>query len=131
MTAICNKENMRLFVEALLSGEYEQGRGRLKLITPEGVKHCCLGVACEVALQNGVELEVETSSEGVVFFDQTSLYLPEAMREWLGLSPGPKSYSLLLGANNSAIRMNDTIGTSFEEIAIAIRNHYLLEDVED
>lgn len=61
------KEDVKkLWVEALRSGEYSQGYGQLKLVGPEGsVKHCCLGVLCEVAVKQGVISESFDTNEGV------------------------------------------------------------------
>lgn len=57
---MANTENMAKWAEALESGEYEQGRNHLAIIgedTESGKTfYCCLGVACEVAIKNGVEL---------------------------------------------------------------------------
>lgn len=39
-------EKLTLWIEALLSGDYQQGRGRL--YDPKTECHCVLGVACEV-----------------------------------------------------------------------------------
>ena len=62
-TPVCNKPNMRLFVEALRSGEFKQTRGVLRrditdTITDDPnqapiIGYCCLGVAAAVALRNG------------------------------------------------------------------------------
>jgi hypothetical protein len=42
-------EITRRWIEALRSGEYEQGRGFLKL---DG-RYCCLGVLCDLAAKDG------------------------------------------------------------------------------
>ena len=36
------------WVEALRSGEYEQATGVLRRQTDDGIKHCCLGVLCDI-----------------------------------------------------------------------------------
>lgn len=41
------KEFATKWVEALRSGDYEQGNGELK--TPYKNNYCCLGVACQIA----------------------------------------------------------------------------------
>jgi hypothetical protein len=52
-----NKENIRLWVDALRSGEYEQAKRALTVVEDDGKqKDCCLGVACKVAIKNGVSL---------------------------------------------------------------------------
>lgn len=49
------KENRALLVKALRSGRYMQGMGRLKKTDNS---YCCLGVACEVARKNGLDLKI-------------------------------------------------------------------------
>jgi hypothetical protein len=50
-----NKPAIRRWVDALRSGEFEQTQGQLGKVGQDGVKrYCCLGVACEVAAQEGV-----------------------------------------------------------------------------
>lgn len=45
--------------DALESGNYRQGTGRLVGEDDRGPTYCCLGVACMVYIENGGELEVE------------------------------------------------------------------------
>lgn len=47
-------EVARMWVDALRSGDYKQGKHRLTTVTDDGVEHCCLGVLCEIAVQEGV-----------------------------------------------------------------------------
>jgi hypothetical protein len=55
-----NRERVKLLVDALRSGEYEQGRSYLR----QDDSFCCLGVACEVARKNGLEGNWELSNYG-------------------------------------------------------------------
>lgn len=76
-----------MWVEALRSGEFEQGVGKLK--DGDG-KYCCLGVACEVAIRNGLYLTVEdfpNSSGGAACtkFDGQADELPLNAFLWFGL----------------------------------------------
>ena len=41
------KEIKELWLSALKSGQYKHGKGRLRIDDTE-VKHCCLGVLCEI-----------------------------------------------------------------------------------
>lgn len=69
-----NLERLRLWIEALRSGEYTQGKGMLERTTLEfsddtvigeittgmaksvvKTTHCCLGVLCDVAIKNGLD----------------------------------------------------------------------------
>jgi len=49
-----NAEPKRLWLEALRSDEYKQGTDTLCTPTVDGDRHCCLGVACEVAVKAGI-----------------------------------------------------------------------------
>lgn len=44
-----NPEVKALWLEALRSGRYQQGRGRLRTANPDGSSnYCCLGVLCDL-----------------------------------------------------------------------------------
>jgi hypothetical protein len=52
-----NEARMALWTDALESGEYEQGPGRLcSWRLPDPRKYCCLGVAVMVAYKNGFRI---------------------------------------------------------------------------
>lgn len=46
-----NKEIKAKWLAALRSGKYVHGKGQLKDVTTGHPKHCCLGVLCEVLLE--------------------------------------------------------------------------------
>lgn len=98
-------EARALWVEALRSGEYEQTKERLK----RGNSFCCLGVACEVAVAEGV---VET-------YDGSRTGLPPAVQAWLGVDhEGTTSVtSPKLGGREFLTSLNDTWNLTFAEIA--------------
>jgi len=116
-----NKENMRLFVAALLSGEYEQGRYRLTSLEEDVARHCCLGVACEVALKHGVQMQVESDGYKRTY-DRDTLFLPVAVQQWLGVDGANLT---VLG--HSASNLNDNLLWTFEQIADGIVQTYELE----
>lgn len=64
-------ENARKWVKALRSGKYKQGKECLR----NGERFCCLGVACELAKDSGV----------IKKYFGTDQFMPEKVREWLGL----------------------------------------------
>ena len=68
------------WVEALRSGEYQQGRNQLR----KGDEFCCLGVLCDLAVKAGVGLNVEEGPEDYLYDGETGS-LPRAVREWAGL----------------------------------------------
>lgn len=106
--------NAQKWVEALRSGKYEQGKNALC----RDDKYCCLGVACEVALQNGVVITKSTrniTAHNQTFvetlFNSSWAYLPPEVQNWLGLKNDRASFNL-----TGLATMNDA-GYSFEEIA--------------
>lgn len=60
-----DETRMRLLVAALKSGQYPQTRGVLTRVNEDGVMegHCCLGVACEVAIANGLTVHTQVATE--------------------------------------------------------------------
>ena len=65
--------NRKKWVEALRSGEYEQGKEFLQC----GSSFCCLGIACEVASKNGVPVSMSDGEiDGVCSVSYTHLTLP-------------------------------------------------------
>lgn len=69
-----NKERLRQWVRALKSGAYEQGAGYMR----RDNKYCCLGVAIDIALANGCQVN------GDVAWGKTST-MPQAVGEWYGI----------------------------------------------
>jgi hypothetical protein len=131
-----DKERLKEWIDALRSGEYVQGRGNLA--TQEGgvVRYCCLGVACEVAIKDGLDLEsrwgrpigneveewVETDHK---FYDSEDLVLPPAVQDWLGI-PGSTTVEVMLnGMEGSVIDLNDDEGWDFNQIADALEWTFL------
>lgn len=106
-------ENAQKWVEALESGEYEQGGGALC----RDDEFCCLGVACDVALKNGVALKVDRDQSWVTF-DGHPLTLPPAVQDWLGL----RTEDGALCEGPSLTDLNDWESHSFAEIAAVIRS---------
>lgn len=74
-----------LWVAALRSGKYEQGRTNLNSRN----KFCCLGVACEVYQEHvgGLEVKEITNSDGqrVVTYNGHNALTPQIVKSWLGL----------------------------------------------
>jgi hypothetical protein len=134
-----NKQNMRLAVAALRSDEFEQGGGALKeVFTPSTgvvtVKHCCLGVFCEVAIRHGVNLKVETGG-GVlshrVRFDHNGHSLPPRVQEFFGLEQeDPEMCRDNQGQIRTAVWADDIVGWTFEQIATGFEDFYGLREDE-
>jgi hypothetical protein len=149
MTRPCNLVNMRVWINALESGEFLQGHGSLRGANT----HCCLGVATELAVRAGVEAFEESEwfcdlerEEGG---HQHTLWclrndeedLCREVVSWLGLDTEVERYlhtnfsnpSLHIpefdedSNNTDAIALNDDFGATFVEIAWRLRRLYLEE----
>ena len=116
-----NKNVKRLWLEALRSGEYKQGRGLLR----DGNKYCCLGVLCDIYRQR-----VGGSWFGIytVFHDrrgdENASFLPRDVGRWAELPLRPNVEGVLLSSLNDGVaepycatRLN------FDEIADLIQEH--------
>lgn len=114
-----NKEHIKLWIEALRSGKYTQVRNVLNFQS----MYCCLGVACEVAIENGINVNVK-STNGFVVYDNESNYLPESVSAWLELAPDPQ-VGPELGLR--AIRANDELRWTFTQIADSLEKVYLTD----
>lgn len=102
---------LKLWVEALRSGKYKQAVSVLR----SGDRFCCLGVACELAVDAGV---AERSGDGYSdSYGSEVGKLPVEVVFWLGLKT---SYGEIPG-RKSLIAMNDS-GRSFSEIADIIES---------
>lgn len=113
------------WVEALRSGEYSQGYGELAI---DG-RYCCLGVLCEIAVQDGIVTKENIGSTDFVRYRSTSnrldsgrSILPEAVKEWAGLDSINPS-ATRNGRGGTLSRFNDN-GASFQEIAFLIEEQF-------
>ena len=128
-----NKERLILWVDALRSGQYEQTDKRLK----RDGKYCCLGVACEVAVANGLELDIRPFFEDSIGDEN----LPIEVSRWFGfdgdtqdpllgnyntMDPEDEDYDADWRQDVLATEANDELLWSFERIADALENHYEL-----
>lgn len=135
-----NKENILKWVEALESGKFEQGTGTLafkprdernwfaRVFLRKGApkaKFCCLGVACETAIRNGVKLSVRNTGTalGYRIYDEDHSMLPQSVARWLGLYTNPDITDYV-----TATRANDDYNWNFAKIAEKLRYRYLTND---
>lgn len=116
------------WVNALRSGEYQQTKNWL--VRENG--YCCLGVLCEIAVQDGVVIEEAGGYTSVEDNDDRSYEdLPKAVQHWAGLdSENPLSDVEFAGPDSEyrATRqkfaylseLNDDMDYDFERIAEVI-----------
>lgn len=105
--------NAKKWVRALRSGKYKQGKKTLA--TVDG-KFCCLGVACELAIKDGVDIIKEKAPDGFLY-DGKSGILPARVRKWLGLRSNVGTF----GKDGDLSVLNDS-GTRFKTIANIIES---------
>lgn len=125
-----NVINMKLWVDALESGQYKQGSQLLRF----NDEYCCLGVACEVAIKHGVTIDTYQDSEGIFNYNEDSELLPGIVAKWLFKIPEgskvPNNIYIedtgegLEGTYLSATSANDDSELDFSEIASLVREYY-------
>ena len=116
-----NPEIKQKWLDALRSGRYLQGQGKLHYrdgITGEHY-YCCLGVLCEVL---GIKSEVEESEYTTYSYDGNFDVLPKSVIAVSGLST-PTGLFVMDGKENELSALNDT-RTSFENIADLIEVYF-------
>ena len=112
----------KLWTDALRSDEYKQGDSYLH----QGDKFCCLGVACDVAIKSGLELDAGTGydADDIVTYGGADAILPREVKEWLGLADEVGTLREEFGDDGFVIsnlwHMNDRARSSFEGIADVI-----------
>lgn len=114
-----NAEIKAKWVAALRSGEYKQGRGCLAIRDMKGtISHCCLGVLCELAVQENV-IRKPLSEMHIVYAFEDKI-LPDKVRVWAGLN----SNDPWIGGDVQALitQVNDK-GVPFEHIANLIEDY--------
>jgi hypothetical protein len=118
-----NKEIIKKWIEALRSGDYEQGKGQLKF----GDKYCCLGVLCEIAVKENIIEKYEHNNKSCYGEEHQLAYLPKKIEVWVGLDYNPKIIINNNGYNKevSLVSLNDDYGYSFKEIADVLEKQYL------
>jgi hypothetical protein len=124
-----HKQRMRRFVAALRSGRFTQGAQCLATLREDGGwDYCCLGVACEVAMENGLTLDVEVRNNRKRY-DDCGVFLPASVVAFYGLySDNPYLGEIGMSASSA----NDDLRLPFGEIADAFERTFgLPEDGDD
>lgn len=127
-----NPERLKLFTAALRSGEFAQDIGRLR--GQEG--YCCLGVAVEVAIANGLQGVVwDEGRKGYKYlefpedgFAYENAMLPPLVRSWYGFGSenpmldvgerdGVTHGGLVAHGRTNTTTCNDELKMPFDKIA--------------
>jgi hypothetical protein len=120
-----NKKVMKKWVKALLSGKYKQGQGLLKQTdNKNAIRHCCLGVLCELYNEDMKEKKKKKLTEkvdnyGVCRFNKQPEHLPNIVKNWADLNDSVGS----IGAFDSLATINDD-GKTFKTIAKIIEKNW-------
>lgn len=129
-----------LWVKALRSGIFTQGREYLARLDSDGRwLHCCLGVGCEVAVIQGLDIQVKEGTASyrtlaVKSYDNEKCTMPDRVREWYGIPD--VDVMLPLGVLDfydsdevdSAAEANDAHRLSFDQIADLIVARFGLDE---
>ena len=112
------KEIADKWATALRSGEYKQQTGALA--NADRTQHCCLGVLCELAIEDGVDLNARPGAYGIAMFGGYPSVLPLVVREW---SRVQTKNGILGTGRGSLMNLNDD-GKTFSEIADTIEKYW-------
>lgn len=117
-------------IKELEEGEHKQAK---KVLARASGRFCCLGVACEVAIKDGVVLpKVLMKREGVFFygdnFSGSTFLLPGEVKDYYGFitdDGDPIEYFTKQGERvTTVVQMNDK-GISFKAIAKVMRDQWI------
>lgn len=114
-----NPERKAEWVAALRSEKFLQGMGVLVSVDTDGkVRHCCLGVLCELAAMAGAATRHPGGFYGNG--DECRFTLPQSVQEWAGITTEVDEDSLIPACPRAGglelSELNDT-GVGFSEIA--------------
>ena len=120
-----NRKIAEKWMDALRSGEYAQCTGALNA---PGEGHCCFGVLCELAVDDGVPVEtmekVLHNGRRIVGYDGHVDVPPPAVQDWaevLSQSGELDQYHEVFG--DDLVQWNDN-GATFAEIADMIETEW-------
>ena len=114
-----NKTVKNKWIEALRSGEYEQGICSLR----KDNKYCCLGVLCDLYGKENDTPWVKYVSEEEFRFLGHNKWLPKEVRDWAGVDYNRVSLPKCIGDRTDLVQLNDS-GCSFDYIADVIEEQF-------
>lgn len=126
-----NPDIKKLWVDALRSGNYVQGKSCLRKPSrtdSKVIEHCCLGVLCDLYVkQDTVNGSYWDNSPRDYFVlneagQETSAYLPSSVMEWAGLELHNPRVKFKGDHETTLTNLNDNRDHSFKQIADAIED---------
>lgn len=122
------------WIKALLSGDYEQTKFRLKSKDSPN-SYCCMGVLCDLYMQErGKEWKLKPDSatkagHGAAYFcEEQYMEIPEEVLSWAGLTEEEMVVEIFIGSDDepphlaTLIELNDDHNYTFEDIAKVIKD---------
>lgn len=103
-------ENAKKWIEELRSGKWKQHKGALT--NEDRNAFCCLGVACELAVAEGV-IPASEKGESGYYHGLHVACLPDDVRDWLGLADNEGKCldgRTLSGHNDGGMSFNEIAG---------------------
>lgn len=113
------RESVKIWLEALRSGEYKQCQGQLEVVNDRGSAFCCLGVATLLAEKAGIKVDRDPDSGQLL-----GAFLPEAVQHWLGAKTYHGDLETRYGHSYTLAGLNDSEGLTFPQIADVIEARY-------
>lgn len=115
----------KLWVAALRSGEYKQGKGRLRRPLPGSeFEFCCLGVLCDLHAKETRQGEWLNGGYKVPDFGSSSAYTlpPIEVYRWAGIGVQVDMHDtlFLIDGLRAGLDTHNDSGATFEQIAKAI-----------
>jgi hypothetical protein len=131
-----NPRIKQLWLDALRSGDYAQGTGKLKTSKPPAAgksdMYCCLGVLCDLhAKETGTEWN-DARMPDPCSYQGHELLLPQTVSEWAELGDNgsqsqndidPIEYDVRYGGSCYSLSQYNDNGASFDDIAAVIEKH--------
>lgn len=117
---------MKLWVDALRSGKYKQGRLVLK---SENNEYCCLGVLCDVYAKTQKKKGFQLGDGNISFIkdihsdEKCTAGLPNQVRKWSGIKDTLGRFQNI--QQQSLYMLNDSEQYTFEQIADVIEQNYM------
>jgi len=117
------KEHVKLWTDALRSGKYQQGVYFLRNSSNE---FCCLGVACQVYLENNPDTDLQwtsTDNGSLYRIGGDASYIPTVVAKWFGLRTFNAEYfDTSTQTFTGLASKNDGDRLSFDQIADLIES---------
>ena len=124
-----NSEVKAKWISALRSGKYQPTTRFLKKFLENGsIGHCCLGVLCEIYLEEHPEATWKKHGDGCFGFIQiegaesSAKYLPNDVIEWAGL--GERNWQGRTPDGKKSLAVLNDDGVAFKDIADIIEKEF-------